>query len=116
VRFNGKGPRVGIDGHIRGEWYEPPAEGKGLKPPRELRTHVVGERVEYLSPATTFRRWSTRRSRSPSGWRELVQGIWPETVRRRYAIAVRNGEIQTPESLHKPERLSIDLPLHLSGE
>ena len=49
VRFNGKGSRVGIDGHIRGEYYEPPATGKGPKPPRELRTHVVAERFEYLS-------------------------------------------------------------------
>ncbi|MGH7749544.1 MAG: single-stranded DNA-binding protein [Candidatus Dormibacteria bacterium] len=49
VKYNGNGSRIGIDGHIRGEWYEPPAVGKGPKPPRELRTHVVAERVEYLS-------------------------------------------------------------------
>jgi single-stranded DNA-binding protein len=49
VRFNAKGSRIGIDGHLRSEWYEPPAEGKGPKPPREIRSHVVGERVEYLS-------------------------------------------------------------------
>jgi single-stranded DNA-binding protein len=49
VRFNGKGSRIGIDGHIRSEWYEPLAAGKGPKPPKELRTEVVGERVEYLS-------------------------------------------------------------------
>jgi hypothetical protein len=49
VRFNGRGSRIGIDGHIRGDWYEPPAAGKGAKPPAELRTEVVAERVEYLS-------------------------------------------------------------------
>jgi single-stranded DNA-binding protein len=48
-RFNGKGSRIGIDGHIRGEWYDPPAAGKGAKPPSELRIKVVAERIEYLS-------------------------------------------------------------------
>jgi single-stranded DNA-binding protein len=49
VRFNGKGSRVGVDGHIRGEYYEASAVDKGPKPPRELRSHVVAERFEYLS-------------------------------------------------------------------
>lgn len=49
IRFNCKGSRIGLDGHIRGEFYEPPAIGKGPKPPRELRVEIVAERVEYLS-------------------------------------------------------------------
>jgi len=49
-RYNGKGSRLAIDGHIRGEWYDPPAAGRGGKPPSELRTTVVAERIEYLSP------------------------------------------------------------------
>lgn len=49
-RFNGRGSRIAVDGHLRGEWYDPPAAGKGAQPPSELRTEVVAERIQYLSP------------------------------------------------------------------
>ena len=45
VRFNGKGSRVAIAGHLRGNFYNPEGKERG----GELRLSVVAESITYLS-------------------------------------------------------------------
>ncbi len=45
VRFNGKGSRVAIAGHLRGNFYNPDGKETG----GQLRLSVVAESITYLS-------------------------------------------------------------------
>ncbi|MGH7641708.1 MAG: single-stranded DNA-binding protein [Candidatus Dormibacteria bacterium] len=45
VRFNGKGSRVAIAGHLRGNFYNPDDKDTG----GQLRLSVVAESITYLS-------------------------------------------------------------------
>lgn len=46
IQFNRKGSRVGVSGHLRGEFYNPDGGDRG----GELRTVVVADEIHYLSP------------------------------------------------------------------
>jgi single-stranded DNA-binding protein len=45
AQFNQKGSKVGITGRLRSEFYKPEGAEKG-----SLRTAVVAERIEFLTP------------------------------------------------------------------
>lgn len=49
VQFNGKGSRIGVSGHVRGEFYNPEGSERG----GELRIVVVADEIHYLSAPRT---------------------------------------------------------------
>ena len=46
VRFNAKGSKVAIDGHLRGSFWNPDGSERG----GQLRLAVVADAITYLSP------------------------------------------------------------------
>ena len=46
VRFNGKGSRVAVAGHLRGTFYNPDGSDRG----GQLRLAVVADTITFLSP------------------------------------------------------------------